>query len=125
MNKFSLQVKKATEKMADDLVSWQNDVIFSLCSAIIMDTPVDTGQLRGNWRFSTSSAQMSVERIDKSGSMATEELNAFLSGFSGGDMYMLNGMSYASDIEYGSSKKAPDGMVRRNVARVKSLIGGK
>ncbi|MEG1651946.1 MAG: hypothetical protein RR390_00460 [Hafnia sp.] len=122
---FSLQLSSAIGEIKEGVKRKQNAIIFELGRAIIMDTPVDTGMLRGNWRWSYSPAQMEIDRQDKSGQQAISELTGFLNGFNGGQMWMLNGQPYAGVIEYdGHSKKSPHGMVRRNVARINKIAKG-
>lgn len=118
-----MQLGQAGKEVTDKLRKKQNDIIFELGRAIIMDSPVDTGLFRGNWRFSYQPTQQKLDRIDTTGQQAINELTAFLNGFNGGVMWMLNGLPYGVRLEYGWSKvKAPDGMVRRNISRINAIV---
>ena len=121
---FSLQLSSAIGEIKEDVKRKQNAIIFELGRAIIMDSPVDTGMFRGNWRWSYSPAQMEIDRQDKSGQQAINELTGFLNSFNGGQMWMLNGLPYGNRLEYGYSKKAPQGFVRRNIARINQIAKG-
>ena len=106
---------------------YKKAVLLNLFGAVIRDTPVLTGRLRGNWTFTTGQPADSfpTTTTDPTPIVAAEVVatvkpeDAFY--------YLANSMSYASDIEYlGHSKvKAPEGMVRRNIVRIQSLIQSK
>ena len=98
-----------------------------LFSAVIMDTPVDTGRLRGNWQISLDTPKTGVTDIDdKSGALTVASVVSFTATLKGGRLtYLANNLPYAERIEYGWSKvKAPEGMVRRNVARFNRILEG-
>ena len=59
---------------------------------------------------------------DKGGGATLAELQNFIDGFNGGTMWLLNGMKYGLMLEYGHSKKAPQGFVRRNVSRINAIV---
>ena len=100
----------------------QRDIIFELGKFIVLDSPVDKGTFRGNWRFSYNDKQIQLDRQDKTGAQVLAELRAFVDGFNGGTMYLLNGMPYGVALEYGWSQQAPSGFVRRNVARINAIV---
>lgn len=92
---------------------------------IIMDTPVDTGRLRGNWqagRGSKNSGQLSV--FDKSGGLSVSRITSVFTKLKSGDVaYFFNNLPYAYPIEFGhSTRKAPQGMVRKNVVNWGSRV---
>ena len=86
-----------------------------LSTDIIMDTPVLSGRLRNNWMVSVN--QGSNETTESTGNEAINRVSAIR--FKLGDtLYLTNNLPYAERIEFmGWSKKAPDGMVRRNLMR--------
>ena len=102
-----------------------------------MDTPVDKGGLAANWYITKDSPSSKYlpnatsTPAAKVGSIA-HEINAIVDGKKDFTMYMTNNAPYAHKIEYGgypdgpktiggSSTKAPQGMLRRNVARIDSI----
>lgn len=117
----------ATVKLAlDRLEQWGEQTVrgtlLSLSSAIIKDTPVDTGRLRSNWMPSVGSP-------DTSQVPATSEAQTIsaLSGVVGNltmgqTFYLTNNLPYAAAIEYGHSKRFPEGMLRKNVAKYDRAI---
>lgn len=118
-----MQLSNFTKETTEKLTRKQRAIIFELAKSIVMDSPVDRGTFRGNWRFSFSPAQQQLDIQDKGGSKTLAELLNFLEGFNGGTMWLLNGLPYGLNLEYGSSKKAPNGFVRRNVSRINSIVG--
>lgn len=86
-----------------------------LFSGVIRETRVDTGRLRGNWQTTTGEpAQGEVDRLDPTGSEATQEVQANV----GADTkdYLTNNLPYAEVWE------ERDGMVERNMARIGRIV---
>ena len=101
-----------------------------LFTKIIMDTPVATGQLRGNWQTSIdapTTAQL-PGTLDKDGFSTAMKSKAIIrrfkfEGSSERTIFMSNNLDYANQIEFGQySNQAPYGMVRVNVTQFKSEI---
>lgn len=108
----------------DFLIGARNGAIESLCGKIIDDTPVLTGALRGSWRTSVDEPNYdSTPRIDPSGNEPKEELSDVLSKVKDEDVCFTNSLPYSESIEFdGHSQKAPEGMVRKNLALWPSLV---
>ena len=122
---FTLDLKKFAEKhgeAADEMVA---GVEIALGTAVVMDTPVDVGRLKGNW-FPAEGAPstQSTQEEDKTGSLSINRITGYANSQTGGrKTYLTNNLPYAVPIEFGHSKiKAPQGMVRKNVARFQSLV---
>lgn len=101
-------------------------IVIKLFSAVVLDTPVDSGRLRGNWQTTIGSGAKGVlDRLDPSGGAAIGEATSRAANLKGDDsIYLTNNLPYARRIEYeGWSKKAPEGMVRKNVVRFQRLVG--
>ena len=120
---FALQLTRASKEIMEAVTLRQRWIIFELAKAIVMDSPVDKGTFRGNWRFSFNHDQQQLNRQDPSGATVLGELQSFINGYNSGEMWLLNGMRYGTKLEYGYSRKAPGGMVRRNIARINSIVG--
>lgn len=86
-----------------------------LSTDIIMDTPVLSGRLKNNWMVSVNKG--SNETTERTGNQSIGRVNAVK--FKLGDtLYLTNNLPYAERIEFmGWSKKAPSGMLRRNLIR--------
>ena len=93
-----------------------------MCSSVIRDTPVLTGKLRANWRFTAG------QRDDTPAASLSDPTSKVVgdieSRYTTNDAvyYFTNPMPYANVIEYGYSAKAPQGMLRINMARFKGLL---
>lgn len=92
-------------------------------SGTINDTPVDTGRARGNWVTSVDNpAQGEIDREDKGGTAAIAEVVAKTPEGAGQETFLSNSLPYIEELEYGSSQQAPNGMARRNLARVQRIV---
>jgi hypothetical protein len=117
----------ATVKLAlDRLEQWGEKTVrgtlLSLSSAIIKDTPVDTGRLRSNWMPSIGSPD-STQGTATSEADTISKVASTTTGLKMGDtFYLTNNLPYAAAIEYGHSKRFPEGMLRKNVAKYDRAI---
>lgn len=111
--KFREEAPKAADQV-------RRKIILDLFSNIVRDTPVDTGRARGNWQTTVSApAADTLERFGEAASLADIPDN--ISG-PDGTTVMANNLPYAERLEYGWSKQQPEGMVRRNVARLVAIV---
>jgi len=89
-------------------------------NSVIRDTPVDTGRARGNWQATTESPAQG--QTSRAGAAAAQgEVIQKVGGLET-TTYLTNNLPYIQRLEYGYSKQAPQGMVRRNVARLQQII---
>lgn len=129
---FATDVQRIAEKMNTTAEVIARNSIIELFSSVIRDTPVDTGRLRANWQSSRD--------IPASGRLASTDQGAALKQVAAtvhkdpGIYYLTNNLPYAAHAEFGLwnkgpkttsagfSKKAPAGMVRKNVQRLLSIL---
>ena len=86
---------------------------------IIMDTPVDEGRLRGNWQVGINDQPSGqLDLLDRTGMATIGRITAITAPLQYDQkLVFCNNLPYAVPIEYGHSReKAPQGMVRRNIA---------
>lgn len=97
---------------------------FQLFTAVIMDTPIDTGLARGSWWPSKGTPVMGgAQRMDASGLSAMRDVEAVVRTARFDDvLFLMNNVSYIVPLEYGWSKQQPEGMVRINVARIERIV---
>lgn len=120
--KFTADLRKFAERTKKSLDETCRGVAIKWFSGTVMSTPVDTGRLRGNWLVSTSAPVISeLARFDKTGGIVQGEIVQSVQG-SGSINYLCNNLPYAEGIEYGRSNQAPEGMVRINFARIRTII---
>lgn len=117
----------ATVKLAlDRLEQWGEKTVrgtlLSLSSAVIKDTPVDTGRLRSNWMPSIGSPDSTQGTATSEADTISKVANTTASLKMGDTFYLTNNLPYAAAIEYGHSKRFPEGMLRKNVAKYDRAI---
>jgi hypothetical protein len=117
LKKFQVSFSEANDEMIQGIE-------IALFSAVILDSPVDTGRFRGNWQATINTpATGTLTTLDPSGQKTTGQIVTFTEGLSGGRItYLTNNLPYAQKLEYGYSGQAPQGMVRRNAARFQQLV---
>jgi len=121
---FSADLRRFNRKTKGSLDRTRRIVIIKLFSAVIKDTPVLSGRLRGNWQTTINSPATGVIGI-RDEAAAITEVQSMAARSKGSDVVILrNNLPYAYRIEFdGWSKvKAPQGMMRRNVARFQRLL---
>lgn len=113
---------KFRQKALEEAEKERRAICSELFKSVVMDTPVDTGRARGNWQITTGSPNRNItDRLSPGfSSVVSQELQNL--GALGDTVYMTNNLPYIEGLEYGSSGQAPSGMVRKNVARIRSLI---
>ena len=135
---FASDVAKFAAKVGKSVPDTMRSIALDLFESIIDDTPVDKGTARGNWQTSTGSPKGGV--IDRTGaSGAISELKSVLPRFGNDNtIYLTNNLPYIFTLEYGGygrgdgatektggtgfSIQAPYGMVRKNAARIQSIV---
>lgn len=117
---FSQDVGRFAKQSPQKADQARRKIILDLFSAIIVDTPVDTGRAQGNWQTTAEEpAHGTIERFGEAESIA--EIDQNISG-PDGVTYMANNLPYIEPLEYGHSGQAPEGMVRKNVARIGAIV---
>lgn len=120
---FSDDIRRFTMKTTEAHNKITRVATLELFSGVIKATPVDTGRARGNWQTSPGSPAVGeTERLDKSGSEAIAEVEAKTPEGAGQVTYLSNNLPYIMELEEGSSKQAPEGMVKRNMDRVQKMV---
>jgi len=94
-----------------------------ILKGVVMDTPVDTGRLKGNWQVSSGTPIFTeIDRTDqtKKGSMGAEAAKEMANNINPlGVTYMTNNLPYAKVInDEGGKGGVNAGFVEKNMARV-------
>lgn len=132
---FEDDIIRFTNKSVAEADKIRRGVILKLFSAVIDDTPVDTGLLRGNWQTSVGKPKEGTNITpDRGGGRAKAVISNKLGKF-GDSVHMVNNLPYAKVAEYGEwngptqkvnsagySIQAPAGMVRKNVTRFRQIL---
>jgi hypothetical protein len=116
---------KAKKLVADASERTIRAASIALFKAIITDTPVITGRLRGNWQASIGQPiGIEVPFTDKSGSTTVSKATGVANRFRVGEhLFLTNNVEYAEKIERGvPTGQRPQGMVAVNTAKFAALI---
>lgn len=122
---FSSMVKKFAQRTPEIANLVIRKSALELFTDVVMDTPVDTGRARGNWQITFGQGATGVleasgdkENDSASGSPTvqkiTDALNADRSTLT---IFLTNNLPYIKKLEYGWSKKAARGMLRKNLLK--------
>ena len=117
--------KKIEQKIDRTLNQGIRATLFEVSTAIIKDTPADTGRARGNWQASVGrGATGDVSVVDRrSGeAKAIADVDQTVRVAVGDLYYLTNNLPYIERLEYGWSKQAPGGMVRKNLQNFNRLL---
>lgn len=125
---FADQVYKFRKDSLDYVRDVKRAAAYELFAAVVMETPVREGILRGSWHPSINVPQIEAAGSispDKSGNYTLEQIRQAVRGLELEEaIYLVNNQPYAARIEYdGWSGKAPQGMVRVNAARWVEIVG--
>ena len=131
---FRDQFDAATLKVMKKKSAEAKARLMGFCAAVVDDTPVLTGKLKGSWQILTGSNNVFDEGTpaDPSGAISKARLQQkirYLPIHMDWKLSFGSPVKYAHKIEFeGWSEKAPAGMVRKNIAiggeRLKALYLG-
>lgn len=127
-NSFALDLSKFAKNANADMKLVVKKIAFESFKRIILRTPVDTGRARANWGVAIGKPRtgMFVESSDKSGggtiNAAMSGVEQFVAAGADGSIFLTNNVPYIGPLEYGSSKQAPQGMVRVTVEEMTGFL---
>lgn len=124
---FRRDVQGWTKKALDRLDKTRRASALELFRLIILSTPVDNGMLINNWRTQTNTPNTgSRQALSTVGADSLLEAQKNL-GKLEDTVFFTNNLPYAYRIEFDgwSRYKAPQGMVRKNVARWDQIVAAK
>lgn len=117
---LTVDIGKFRNRFGGKMSTFKRGVMIKLFGAVIKDTPVLTGRLRANWQFSKGQpVSETIEGTTDPTAAVSQDVAAQVDEKD--DRYFLsNNMPYARRIEYEgwSKRKAPQGMVRKNMIRI-------
>ena len=121
---FAQEIKKWSDQAMASINQANREACLQLARSVIMDTPVKTGRARANWQAGLNQAPDDVlEQADPSGEATVAKVQKVLANLKPGDSFVLvNNLPYSQELEDGSSKQAPNGMLKRNAANWPSLV---
>lgn len=123
-NSFSKLISDFAKEVPELAVQVTNKACLDLFSSVVMDTPVDTGRARGNWQISIGqgiSSQVDSEDKDGAGTIG-KATSRLLTDKTTAPVFIQNNLPYIKKLEYGYSKKAPRGMLRKNLTSMNRFL---
>lgn len=127
MASFAVQISRFGKTTLDRIDKVRRASALELFRLIIVETPVDTGILRNNWRTQVNTPNVGTKDTgDPTGGQALAEASANL-GRLQDTVFFTNNLPYAERIEFDgwSRFKAPAGMVRKSVVRWDQIVAAK
>jgi len=129
-------VKKAINNLEGSLNKDLRGVYFAGLSEIVKATPVDSGRARNNWFLTVNAPSNQTTTAKSQGLGAIRQLSKMPKSVVGKKLYFTNNLPYAHLLEYGGftkkpetentirgfSKQAPNGFVRKTIAKMKSKL---
>jgi hypothetical protein len=134
---FSDDVARFAKRTNSSLDETGRGIALELFASVIKDTPADTGRARGSWQ--TTIGGPAVGNPRRAESAALSEVNRKTGQFKMGSViYLTSNLVYIGRLEFGTygtgpgatnkttrdgfSVQAPYGMVRKNAARIQSIV---
>lgn len=114
---FNSQTEKATKLVVQGTA-------LALFAKVVLRTPVLTGRARANWLASLGRPGSSVlSATDKAGTGVIAKAAAKVKRSKlGQSIFFVNNLGYIKDLEDGTSKKSPEGMVKVTVAEFQQEV---
>lgn len=102
-------------------------VMLDTFRSVVLKSPVQTGRFRGNWNIGyLSPNRETTVATDQSGAATISRITAAVQAApinDGASVFLTNSLPYALELEHGSSKQAPAGMVKVTLAEVTARYG--
>ncbi len=114
---------KALKEVKIDLTHCYKETLYDIGDALVFYTPLKTGLASSNWNV--GKGRISTVRNPKEGLKGTASLEAIESQievFNLGDTALFsNPVDYIDDLENGTSRQAPAGMITPTKARIDDI----
>jgi hypothetical protein len=128
MGSFRLDLARFGNVTKEKQLTIVRKVALDLLRGVVLDTPVDTGRARANWQVSigrpaageiehsSGDEQLAAQAAITAGTPTIMAVKRDVS------IYLTNNVPYIVALERGHSAQAPEGMVRKNIARFPYLV---
>lgn len=115
-------VENFSERTIGELNEIMRVSAMTLFKNVILKTPVDTGRARGNWQCTIGKrASGALDVVDKTGSVTIQKMVDMMSkALITKGVFLTNNLDYIQKLEYGGSRKAPEGMVRISLKEIEN-----
>ena len=124
---FALSIARFAKKANGNMDLVVRKVTLDLLGRVVRKTPVDTGRARGNWQVGRN--QIPRGEVGTGGSATAAKTAAVGAGTqealqakAGDSIYIVNSVPYIQELEKGSSKQAPNGMVATTLIEYPGVV---
>lgn len=114
---FKLDIREFAKATGLELELVTRKIALDAYSRVTVKTPVDTGRARGNWNVGAGRPDLS--NIAEGESSPRPSLKK---GDGEEAIYITNNLDYISELEDGSSKQSPEGMVALTMLEIEAGI---
>lgn len=124
MDNFEDQIARFIEETQQKVDDVLQTIVIQIGRTLVTLSPVDTGRFKGNWQLSIDAGtNASLLRQDPNGYATIAEITSTANRFTAGQVaYIQNHLLYGNDLEYGSSRQAPDGVLRVTEMRFRRIV---
>jgi hypothetical protein len=120
---FNLKIRGWAKSTQEKLDALARQSVQQIAQNVVVDTPVDTGFLRGSWQPSLGKPIAATGSPDQSGAGALSSINLVVAGMKAGDtFYLVNNAKYGAFVEFGTSRMAGRFFVTSNVKRASAVV---
>lgn len=125
---YQAQIEAIRKRIDIGISQGTRATLFSVCTKIIKETPVDTGRAKNNW-FATigHDTDRTTTYVDKSrfgniGQRSSDHILEVTSAAPGSVFYLTNNLPYIADLEFNGLSKQGSHMATRNMQQFKPLL---
>ncbi len=121
---FSADITAFIKKAQGNADAAVRAVAVEVADRVIDRTPVESGAARGNWTGGIGAPDLAkTGRLDPGGAVTRAAVAAALASAKAGDvLYVTNTLPYILNLEHGSSKQAPTGMVSTTLREAADIV---
>lgn len=113
--KFSVDISKWVKKANGNVHTATSKMLLNITKNVTYETPVKDGYARNNWRHSLNEPDLTTTDVPDKKPKVESKMVEIPEG-QDFNYYLTNSLPYIEALEYGSSRQAPQGMVRMTVA---------
>lgn len=123
IREFNLAIAREVALVPERIGKVHRALALEAVASIVRMTPVDTGRARANWSVSHDTpSQGSSDATDQSGGATIAAAAAQVANIQPYEItWIANNLPYIEQLEKGSSKQAPAGMVAVTAARLSGM----
>jgi len=113
---FKLDIREFAEATGLELELVTRKIALDAYARVTVKTPVDTGRARGNWNVGAGRPDLSTTKTGESPPPSLKK------GDGEAAIYITNNLDYVFELENGSSKQSPEGMVAVSMLELEAGI---